>query len=167
MKRFLKIFLLSLLVILLLFQLYPRDNNNVSEMPSASDLMAVRTVPANVQQLLQKSCYDCHSNNTTYPWYAKVQPLSMWLTDHIEEGKSHLNFSVFGTYSLRRQFHKLEEIDEMVAEGEMPLRSYANMHSEARLSDADRKAISAWTVSLRDSFTANYHPDSLRQRPKR
>lgn len=167
MKRFFKIFLTSLLVIFLLLQLYPRQNTNRSSGITASDITSVHAVPNDVQQLLRKSCYDCHSNNTDYPWYSKIQPLSLWLTDHIETGKSELNFSIFGTYSLRRQFHKLEEIDELVMEGEMPLNSYTIIHREAALTMAQRQTISTWCRSLRDSFTANYHPDSLKQRPKR
>ena len=123
-------------------------------------------VPAQVRQILKTSCYDCHSNNTVYPWYAAIQPVSLLLADHIKDGKAELNFSEFGTYSLRRQYRKLEEIGEQVKEGEMPLTSYSIIHTNAKLSLDQQLVLSNWTVALRDSFRTGFPADSL-ERKKR
>ena len=164
MKRFFKIFFGVILLILLLFQFYPRSNNNLSSGISVNDISYHHNVPNQVQQLLATSCYDCHSNSTFYPWYAKIQPVSLWLGNHISEGKSQLNFSEFGNYSLRRQYKKLEEINEQVKEGEMPLTSYTLIHRNAKLSPEQKLVIATWITALRDSFKANYPPDSLQRK---
>ncbi|MBC7536899.1 MAG: heme-binding domain-containing protein [Ferruginibacter sp.] len=161
MKRFLKLLFGSLLVLLILLQFYPKSNYNTSQKIFLSDISIAHHVPAQVQQILKTSCYDCHSNNTIYPWYAAIQPVSLWLADHIKEGKAELNFAEFGGYSLRRQFRKLEEISEQVKEGEMPLTSYSIIHRNAKLSPDKQLALSNWTVALRDSFRAGYPADSL------
>lgn len=164
MKRFLKICFRILLVIFVLFQFYPRSNNNRTATLNSNDIIFHRHVPDPVLQLLKTGCYDCHSNNTTYPWYAQVQPVSLWLSDHIKEGKAELNFSEFGSYSLRRQYRKLEEINDQVQHNEMPLSSYTLIHRDAKLSPEQKQVLADWVTALRDSFTANYPPDSLRKR---
>ncbi len=139
MKRFFKIFFLTIFIALLLLQLYPKPKQNVSATIGSNDISQVHQVPADVQKILTASCYDCHSNNTTYPWYASVQPVAMWLGDHIVEGKKELNFSEFGTYALRRQYRKLEEINSQVKDDEMPLSSYTVIHRDARLDEPEIK----------------------------
>jgi hypothetical protein len=118
-------------------------------------------VPADVHSILKTSCNDCHSNNTVYPWYAEVQPVTWWLNGHIVDGKKHLNLSEFATYSLRKQYHKLEEIDEMVKKGEMPLDSYLWIHKNADLSDGQKLTIANWVTSVMDTMKAHYPIDSL------
>ena len=154
-----------LLVLLVLIQFYPRKaaNNN----PDASrDIASVHTVPAPVQNILRSACYDCHSNKTTYPWYSKLQPVSMWLEDHIAEGKKELNFSEFATYPLARQFRKLEEIGGEVKEGEMPLESYTFIHTDAKLTADQRATLVNWSDALRDSMQKVYPADSLVRKKK-
>ena len=87
MNRFLKIFFYTILIALLLFQLYPKPAKNVSATINANDIILVHNVPPDVQQVLKTSCYDCHSNNTVYPWYAAVQPVAMWMGNHIVGGR--------------------------------------------------------------------------------
>jgi len=99
--------------------------------------------------LLKAACYDCHSNETEYPWYAYVQPLALWLDHHVEEGREELNFSTWNTYSIKEMDHKLEESIEMMEKGEMPLKSFTWTHPEARLSDAERTQLTAWFAKLR------------------
>ena len=77
-------------------------------------------VPDDVKSILSKACNDCHSNNTRYPWYSNIQPVDWWLTNHIKEGKAHLNFDVYTNRNLRYQYHKMEELVDIVKEGEMP-----------------------------------------------
>ncbi|MEO8769280.1 MAG: heme-binding domain-containing protein [Ferruginibacter sp.] len=164
MKRFFKLFFGIILFILILFQFYPRANNNLTLGISLNDITLHHNVPVPVQQILATSCYDCHSNNTIYPWYANIQPVSLWLGNHIKEGKSELNFSEFGTYNLRRQYRKLEEINDQVKREEMPLSSYTLIHRDAKLSADQKLVIATWVTALRDSFKANYPLDSLQKK---
>lgn len=158
-----KIFLF-LLIAFVLFQFYPRPSKNKAQGPDAQDITRVHQVPDNVAAILKTSCYDCHSNNTNYPWYNHIQPVALWLNNHIEEGKTELNFSEFGSYRLRRQYHKLEEINEQVKEGEMPLSSYTLIHGDAKLSKEQKLAVAQWVESLTDSMERVYPPDSLRRK---
>lgn len=161
MKRFFKILFTCLAIALVLFQFYPKPAKNADTVQTSQHITAVHQVPSNVESILKTSCYDCHSNNTEYPWYSRIQPVALWLDDHIQEGKGELNFSIFGTYSIRRQYRKLEEINEQVKENEMPLSSYTIIHRNAKLSDDQKLLLANWTTALRDSFKANYPADSL------
>jgi hypothetical protein len=164
MNRFFKILFYTLLIALLLIQFYPKPTKNVAESINANDITLAHNVPADVQQVLKTSCYDCHSNNTVYPWYAKIQPVALWLGNHIEEGKDELNFSEFGSYSIRRKFKKLEEINKQVKEDEMPLSSYTVIHRNAKLNDSKKLLLANWVTALRDSMKANYPADSLKRK---
>jgi hypothetical protein len=108
--------------------------------------------PGNVAPLVEKACYDCHSNKTVYPWYSNIQPVGWLLANHVNEGKEHLNFSTFATYSREDQAHVFEEIVEVVKEGEMPLKSYTfnGFHPEAKLTDDQRTIITSWAQEQRN-----------------
>ena len=156
LKRTFQILLLAFIVI----QFF-RPTKNKAEGISDNDISKVYPVPANVQSILKTSCYDCHSNNTVYPWYAEVQPVAWWLNDHIEHAKKDLNFSEFATYSIRRKYRKLEEVNDLVKKGEMPLDSYLWIHVDAKLSSEQKLSIANWVTALRDTIKANYPADSL------
>ncbi len=164
MKRFFKILFYTLLIALLLIQFYPKPTKNVSASINSNDITLAHNVPPDVQNVLKTSCYDCHSNNTSYPWYAKIQPFALWLENHIEEGKDELNFSEFGSYSIRRKFKKLEEISKQVKEDEMPLSSYTVIHRNAKLDENKKLLLANWVIALRDSMKANYPADSLKRK---
>ena len=125
-------------------------------------------VPAEVNEILKVSCNDCHSNLTRYPWYANVQPVAWWLDHHVTDGKKHLNFSEFTKMPIAFQNHKLKETVEMVEELEMPLPSYTylGLHSEAKLTDAQRKMLIDWAKAQMDILKVNYPADSLKM-PRR
>ena len=144
-------FLLAAAVLLGALQ-FVRPARNSATAPGADDINVKYPVPANVQGLLQRACYDCHSNNTHYPWYANVQPVGWWLTRHVNDGKRHLNFSAFGAYTAKRAASKLGEISDEVAQHSMPLKSYTWMHPEARLTAAEIKLISDWADALHDEI---------------
>jgi hypothetical protein len=130
-----------------------RPERNVSEeIITARDVSKVHQIPENVHQILMKKCYDCHSNNTTYPWYINFQPVGWWLAHHIDEGKEELNFSEFATYDKKKADHKLEEIGEVLEDGSMPLKSYTLIHAEAKISDEEKQAVNAWLKSLPITF---------------
>ena len=156
LKRTFQILLLALIVIQFI-----RPTKNKAEGISNNDISKIYPVPENVQSILKTSCYDCHSNNTVYPWYAQVQPVAWWLNDHIEDAKKDLNFSEFAGYRIGRQYRKLEEINELVKEGEMPLDSYLWIHKDAKLNGQQKITIANWVTSIRDTIKANYPADSL------
>lgn len=156
LKRTFQILLLAFIVI----QFF-RPTKNKAEGISNNDITKIYAVPEDVQSILKTSCYDCHSNNTVYPWYAQVQPVAWWLNDHIQEGKKELNFSEFATYRLRRQYKKLEEINDQVKKGEMPLDSYLWIHKNASLSDGQKLTLANWVTATMDTLKANYPIDSL------
>ncbi len=164
MKRILSIILLVLIGAFLILQLI-RPEKNLAEGRSPSDIAVKLPVPHEVQNILRTSCYDCHSNNTRYPWYAEVQPFGWLLNDHIVHGKKELNFSEFGRYRLRRQYIKLQQIAGQVEDEEMPLPSYLIIHTEARLSAEQRERLIAWANAMRDTMKAMYPIDSLERRP--
>lgn len=167
MKRILKPLAMLLLVTLVVIQFFkPVKNTNTSEAAFANDISKVLTLPDSVKSILKASCYDCHSNNTQYPWYSNIQPVAWWLNDHVTEGKKEINFSEFATYRIGRQYKKLEEIAEQVEEDEMPLSSYTIIHRNAVLSKGQKLTLSNWANSMRDSIKAQYPEDSLK-RPQR
>ncbi len=119
MKRILKIILIVLLILLILIQ-FIRPAKNRSESISANDISIQYAVPDSIQHILKVACNDCHSNNTRYPWYAEIQPVAWWLNDHVVNGKKDLNFSEFTKYRIRKQYRKLEEINDLVKECNAP-----------------------------------------------
>jgi hypothetical protein len=123
-------------------------------------------IPDSVETILRAACYDCHSNSTRYPWYAEIQPIGIWMDGHIREGKKEINFSEFAAYRPRRQYHKMEEVQEMVQDSLMPLPSYLRMHGDAVLTEVQKNTLFAWVSTTRDSMRNFYHPDSLRARKR-
>lgn len=118
-------------------QLIPVERTNP---PVRSDLQA----PAEVSALLRRACYDCHSHETHWPWYAYVAPVSWILAHHVEEGREELNFSEWPVIDLETLEHNLKDIEEQITEGKMPLRSYKLLHPEARLDDEERTRLLQW-----------------------
>jgi Haem-binding domain len=166
-KKVMKKVLLVLLAAFVIIQFFrPAKNTASGPEAYAKDISKVHAVPADVQLILQKACNDCHSNNTEYPWYSNIQPVAWWLNDHVQEGKKELNFSEFAGYNLRRQYHKLEEVEEQVKEGEMPLSSYTVIHKEAKLTETEKNALYNWVNALRDSMRNVYPIDSLERKKK-
>lgn len=105
-------------------------------------------MPDEVESILKTSCYDCHSNNTNYPWYSQIQPIGLLLERDIEQGKKNLNFSEFGSYSKRKQQNKLASIAKQIKKGEMPLPIYTIIHKEAELTSAQKERINTWIATI-------------------
>lgn len=139
--------LTGLLVVVLLMQVMQPPKNQ-SDTLSENDISKTYALPAGVHETLMNKCYDCHSNNTKYPWYVHIQPIGWWMASHIKEGKDELNFAEFKTYDAKRANHKLEEISEQIAEGHMPINSYLWLHPEAKVSVEELKVINGWIASL-------------------
>lgn len=148
MKKALKIFAIILVVAFIAVQFYRPDFTN-PPVTEAETLESTTTVPENVHAILKRSCYDCHSNGTAYPWYSKIQPSASFLKFHIDDGRRHLNFSVWNTYDLKKKRHKLEEICEQLEGKHMPLPSYLWIHWDAKLSDDQRKTVCDWATAER------------------
>ena len=140
--------LLGLLVVFILIQLFPRSVNKSKEILS-TDISKKYSIPTEVQSVLTRACYDCHSNNTHYPWYANIQPFRLLLDRHVKEGKLDLNFSEFTAYSEKRQYNKLNLIEESLKKETMPLKSYKMMHPEARLTKAETDSVIKWINNTR------------------
>lgn len=143
MKKILKIVAVILVIAFIAIQFYRPDGANPLTV-QAETLEATTDVSENVAQILTRSCNDCHSNETVYPWYSNVSPFSWLLADHINEGRRELNFSVWNTYTAKKKRHKYDEICEQVTSGEMPHNQYLWLHRDAQLSADDVKILCDW-----------------------
>lgn len=146
MKAYRKIGLLLLIIFIVIQFIQPKKNRG--EAVGANDISKVHSMPEELHQMLQKKCYDCHSNNTSYPWYFHIQPIGWWLAAHVHEGKEELNFSEFKTYKAERAEHKLEELGEVVEDRSMPLKAYTLFHEGTEVTDDEARAIKTWLASL-------------------
>lgn len=143
--------LLTLGVLFVAIQfIQPARNKNGQVLPT--DISKSYSLPQNVQVVLKTACYDCHSNNTNYPWYVNIQPVGWMMARHIKQGKEELNFNEFGSYSSRRQASKLRSIENSVKDGDMPLSSYTLIHKNAILSQAEKALVMDWARKTRDSL---------------
>jgi hypothetical protein len=128
------------IVLIVAIQLVPVDRSNP---PVGGEVQA----PEEVMTVLRESCYDCHSHETRWPWYAYVAPVSWLVTEDVEHGREHVNFSTWSAYDAEEQAEHMEEIWEEVEEGKMPLKKYVVLQRSARLDDADMDVLRTWTAS--------------------
>ncbi len=156
---FKKIMLVLLAALVVIQFIHPEKNK--AEGPQPNFIGNVYTIPGDVKTILAKACNDCHTNNTTYPWYANFQPVHWWLDKHVKDGKKHINYDEYTHKPLRYQYHKMEETIEMVKEGEMPLNSYTWTHKDAKLTEEEKAKITGWAQSVMDTMKARYPIDSL------
>jgi len=145
--------LITLVIAVILIQ-FIRPAKNATTDITAQDITRLYPMPDSVHTILQRSCYDCHSNSTVYPWYNNFQPVSWWLGNHITKGKKHLNFSMFGTYAKKKQIKKLGEVVKSVTEGWMPLDSYLWIHKDAAFTEQEKKIIADWANDLSKQIAA-------------
>ena len=158
--------LIGLLVFLIIIQFFhPQKNISTAAIPN--DIALHFAVLSNVQDVLKKSCYDCHSNNTMYPWYNNIQPVAWWLQNHINGGKHELNLNEFGSYTPKKQYHKLKSIIDSQNDGWMPLDSYLWIHKDAILNKEQKENLIKWADSLSRAIKAKYNlPDEPEHEPK-
>ena len=135
--------LIGFLVFLVLIQ-FVRPSKVNKPVDIQQDFIAAANVPSDIAPVLKKSCYDCHSNTPTYPWYFNISPVNWYLNNHIKGGLKKLNFSEWATLEAKEKNHKLEEICEVLVEGEMPLKSYTIMHAGTKVEDKMKKRICEW-----------------------
>jgi hypothetical protein len=145
--KILRISLIVLVVIIIALQFVPikvPENSPVTE----NDLIAGGYASEGIQKILKTSCYDCHSNQVQFPWYSRVAPVSWLLANDIEEGRRNLNFSEWKKYSKRNMIGKLEDIQDEVTSGAMPLGKYTLIHRDAKLSKEQIVLLKTWTGDL-------------------
>jgi len=149
--KVLKKITIILIVTFVGIQFIPTSRNESKSVPE-TDFMLVNNVPPAIENKLQVSCYDCHSNNTNYPWYSTIQPGAWFMENHIKNGKTELNFNEWADYSNRRKNSKLKSIISQIKDGEMPLNSYTIIHKDAALSETEKQEMIQWMTQLRDSL---------------
>jgi hypothetical protein len=148
MKKILKWTFYLLLIGFVIIQ-FIRIDKSVPEYDKSGDFITMYNPDQKVADMLHNACYDCHSYETVYPWYAEIAPVSWGIEDHVEEGREHLNFSVWSTYDAGKQDHKLEESIEEIQKNKMPDPNYIKMHATAELSESDKQILISFLQSLR------------------
>lgn len=144
---------LSLLVVFIAIQ-FIQPARNKSDGILATDISKIVSIPDTLQIILKNACYDCHSNNTRYPWYVHIQPMGWLMAKHIKQGKAVLNFSEFGNYSPRKQLSKLTGVANSIKDDNMPLASYQWIHKNARLDTIEKALLINWVQQSKDSLSA-------------
>ena len=150
--------LVGIVIVLVLIQ-FIQPAHNDGPAATAQDITHTVAVPDTIASILKTSCYDCHSNHTSYPWYNNISPVNWWLNDHVEEGKRELNFSTFNAYTFKKKAKRLEQTATLVKKNEMPLPSYLWIHGDAKLSDTQKEMMYAWAKTAREQVMQ----DSLQQ----
>lgn len=147
----LKKILIGLLAIFLISQFFPANLPLIIK-DNPADLLSNNDVPKSIEKMLRTSCYDCHSNETIYPWYSYVSPVKFLVSRDTKIGRKHLNFSEWENYSKADKLEALDDIGEEIEEGEMPMKIYPITHPDAKLSDTDRDALVTWAEDFAESL---------------
>ena len=145
--------LLLLVLAFALLQFFQIDKINPI-VDQKNDFLVFKNTPQNVATIIKSACYDCHSNETIYPWYTNVQPFGWFLKDHIDEGRKELNFSTFATYEPSKQTKKLDEAIEEVQKGEMPLDTYTIIHQNAKLTEEQKQILVSYFKQTKATILA-------------
>jgi len=142
MRKIIKILVVIVIVTFVVIQFF-QPEKNIGEI-TENHILKQEQLPEIVQQTIKNACLDCHSNNTRYPWYDRVAPVSWMVNKHITKGKDELNFSEWGKLDNYDKIGALEDIRQEVEQKTMPLKSYVAIHKEAKLTDEQRAALIAW-----------------------
>jgi hypothetical protein len=154
MRRILKYLAGAAIVVAVGIQaIRPERTNPTSD--STKDITSESAVPDDVKAMLVRSCFDCHSNQTVWPWYSNIAPVSWLVAGDVKEGRKHLNFSEWNGYSTSKRLVKLEALAKEVDKEDMPPEIYTDMHKNAVLTRQDRERIITWAESLGDSLAAH------------
>ncbi len=145
MKKFLLYFLLPAFVVLQIFQ--PERNTSIENF--VTDIGNTHKMPDSIENIITSICYDCHSNNTEYPWFTNIQPIGWYVNNKVTHGKKNLNFSEFGKLTIELQAKKLDQVSEALTQKNMPPNSYMRYNKAANLTDAQRKMLSDWAIQLK------------------
>jgi hypothetical protein len=149
MKKFIKYFFLFIIVAFIIIQfIKPNTQNPVED--KSKFITSQMKIPDNIYSMMEKSCFDCHSYRTKWPWYSKISPVVYLLNYDVENGRENLNFSIWGEYDKLRMMDKLDGIETQVKDGEMPKPVYLPLHPEARLSESDIKILQDWARTSKE-----------------
>lgn len=148
MRRWVLRSLLGLVIVLVLVQFIPVNRTN-PEFDSKKTMFAKETVPPSLKSTLTRSCGDCHSDTTTWPWYSNVAPVSWLVASDVHEGRKHMNFSEWGDYNAKQREEALENMCEQIQQGQMPDKLYALLHFDAKLKQSEKDAICKWSEAAR------------------
>ncbi|QYM78889.1 heme-binding domain-containing protein [Horticoccus luteus] len=154
MKSLLKKLLVVLFAAVVVIQFFPPRRNVSATVPGPQDITALHPTTPVVKAILAESCYDCHSDNTRYPWYTRIQPVGWWMQHHVNEGRKELNFSQFGTYTPKRARKKMDETIKEIKGGDMPLSSYVIVHRAAKLDPVQIQQVVDWANGVKASIPA-------------
>lgn len=146
--------LLIAIVVFLILQFIPSGMPENEPVPD-QDIADVAKVPDDVQAILEKACFDCHSQKVKFPWYSYVAPTSWLVARDIKVGRANLDFGRWGELSKRKQLQLLDDIDDEVSAGEMPMKIYTIMHSKAKLTVEEREAIVNWAEQMAEQVLEN------------
>jgi len=145
MNAILRYALIGIAVLLLVAQFVPVDRSN-------PPVAAAVDAPEDVMATLRRSCWDCHSNETDWPWYAYVAPVSWRVSEHVHEGREHVNFTDWADYDTEDLDEIYEEIADEVRKEGMPLKDYLLAHRNAVLTNADRERLVGWAETAREAL---------------
>lgn len=146
MKKF-KLLFWALLLGMIVIQ-FIRPARNTSGQAPAQSFIDTFKLDDSIRKVLTASCFDCHSNNTRYPWYANIQPVGWVMSGHIRNGKEKLNFDDVASYGPRKRKSKFREIKEQIEQDKMPLPSYKILHKDARLTVDQKNILLHWFENL-------------------
>lgn len=158
--------LFALLAVFIILQFFPVDKTN-PPVNKNMDFLTIKKTPEDIALLIRNSCYDCHSNETKYPWYTNIQPFAWFIKDHIDEGREELNFSEFASYEPLRQAKKLRKSAHEAEEGEMPLESYTLIHQDAKLTPEQKQQLEAYFTSMKEATMQANNISEEQMKPKK
>ena len=151
--------ILVVLISLFMVSQFLSPKKNQSGLYAVNQFFLDTNTPKEVQILLKEACFDCHSDQTDYPWYNSITPVNYWLNSHVKEGKKHFDVSKWASYSTKKKDHKLDELIEEIEEREMPLASYTWTHKEAQLTDAQVQSLVDWARNVRSGYSLHTNHD--------
>lgn len=140
---------LSVIALVIAAQLVPVNLHNPPAEPS-NTIYATQNIPPPVVAVLERSCKNCHSNETSWPWYSYVAPVSWVVARDVRRARKAMNFSEWGGYSAKRKEDKLEEICDQVTNGDMPDGMYLLLHRDAVVTQQERQEVCQWTEDARE-----------------
>jgi len=145
--KFFRIFFILLVALFVLAQFFTIDKTN-PKFDQKLDLISIENPPQDIVQILRNTCYDCHSNETVWPWYSNIAPVSWLIEKHVVEGRDNINFSEWGEYDQEDKAYAAEEIIEEIEDGEMPIPGYDITHPHAKLDNVKKEKLINWFKSL-------------------
>jgi uncharacterized protein YxeA len=145
---------LIIIGLFILIQFIRIDQNNPT-IDQGKDFVSNQTIPSSIRTTVKQSCYDCHSNETKYPWYANVAPVSWWIKGHVNDARRAINFSEWDNYTNDEKARKLMNSVAYIKPDQMPLSSYVSQHPEAKLTAKNKKALINWMKDEAEKLNPN------------